>query len=228
MNRTWIPLLIVIFVASPRTAVRGQPVKDAKPDWKALFDGKTLKGWKATEFGGEGDVEVKDGAILMDRGNDMTGVTYAGKDFPKMDYEVVLEGKKLKGNDFFCTTTFPVSEKFCSLVVGGWGGGVVGLSSINSHDASENETTSYQEFKQDRWYRVRIRVTKERIEAWIDKDKVVDVVTKGKKISIRAECEPCKPFGIATWRTTGAVRDIRVRMLIAEEREAAGKQPPRK
>jgi 3-keto-disaccharide hydrolase len=209
--------------------VRGQPAKDAKADkgWKALFDGKTLKGWKSTEFGGEAEVTVEGGAVVMERGNDMTGITYAGKDFPKMDYEVALEGKKLKGNDFFCTTTFPVGDKFCSLVVGGWGGGVVGLSSIDARDASENETTSFQEFKADRWYQVRIRVTKDRIQAWIDKEKVVDVSTKGKKLSIRAECEPCKPFGIATWRTTGAVRDIRVRMLTADGHEPAAKKSPK-
>jgi hypothetical protein len=196
-----------------------EPAADKdKPAWKPLFDGKSLTNWKSANFGGEGDVAVKDGAIVMERGNDMTGVTYGRDDFPKMDYEVTLEGKKIKGGDFFCTTTFPVGDSHCSLVVGGWGGSVVGLSSINSFDASENETTKNVTFKEDQWYRVRIRVTKERIEAWIDNDKVVNVVTKDKKISIRAECELSKPFGVATWRTTGAVRDVRVRALTAEEK----------
>ncbi len=167
-------------------------------------------------------MSVKDGAIVMENGNDMTGATYSRDDFPKMDYEVALEGKKVKGRDFFCTTTFPVGDSHCSLVVGGWGGSVVGLSSINSLDASENETTKNLTFKEGQWYRVRIRVTKERIEAWIDNDKVVDAATKGKKISIRAECDLSKPFGVATWRTTGAVRDIKVRELTAEEK--AGKE----
>src|SRR5438309_2321652 len=75
-----------------------------EPAWRALFDGKSLKGWKSAEFGGEGDVSIEKGAIVMDRGNDMTGVVFTGKDFPKTDYEVTLEGKKIKGNDFFCTT----------------------------------------------------------------------------------------------------------------------------
>jgi hypothetical protein len=189
----------------------------SKPEWKPLFDGKSLAGWKATEFGGEGKVAVDKGAVVMEQGNDMTGITYAKKDFPRMNYEVALEGKKLLGNDFFCTTTFPVGDKYCSLVVGGWGGTVVGLSSINFRDASENETATYQTFKRDQWYRIRIRVTKERIQAWIDQKKVVDFDTKDTKLSIRIECDPCRPFGIATWRTTGAVRGIRVRMLTAEE-----------
>src|SRR5262245_27988595 len=153
-----------------------------KAGWKSLFDGKTLASWKSTNFGGEGEVVVKDGAVIMPPGNDMTGITYDKNDFPKMDYEVSLEGKRLQGRDFFCTTTFPVGDDFCSLVVGGWGGSVVGLSSIDNADASENKTNRIITFKNDQWYRFRIRVTKEKIEAWIDADKVVDLETKGKKI----------------------------------------------
>jgi hypothetical protein len=134
-----------------------------------------------------------------------------------MNYEIALEGKRLKGNDFFCTTTFPVGDDYCSLVVGGWGGTVVGLSSINSMDASENETSTLQDFAKDRWYKVRIRVMKDRIQAWIGEKKLVDADTADKKISIRIECDACKPFGIATYSTTGAVRDIKVRALTADE-----------
>jgi hypothetical protein len=196
------------------------PKRD-KAAWKSLFDGKSLTGWKEAKFGGEGEVTVEAGVVVMDQGNDMTGITYARGDFPKMDYEVTLEGKRLKGNDFFCTTTFPVGDSFCSLVVGGWGGTVVGLSSVDQMDASENETNRLQDFKKDKWYRVRIRVTKDRIAAWIDDKQTVDLATKGRKISIRPECDLCKPFGVATWRTVGAVRDIRVRNLSSDEVKAS-------
>jgi hypothetical protein len=205
----------------------GAPGRDSKaprPDragWKKLFDGKSLDGWKPTDFYKPGKVHIKDGVIVMEKGRMMTGVTYGRADFPKMDYEVTLEGKKLAGYDFFCTTTFPVGKSFCSLVVGGWGGRVVGLSSLNGADASENETAKQKEFKPGRWYRVRIRVTPKRIEAWIDGDKMVDLDTEGLKISTRIECVPCRPFGIATWDTVGAVRDIRVRALTAAERREA-------
>jgi hypothetical protein len=202
--------LTVLFLP---TASDGQKANRAEPAWKSLFDGKSLTGWKVANFGGEGEVQVEKGMVVMERGNDMTGISYASGDFPKMNYEVTLEGKKISGNDFFCTTTFPVGETHCSLVVGGWGGGVVGLSSLDDRDASENSSSSYQEFKQDQWYRIRIRVTKDRITAWIDDKQVVEVETKDRKISIRPECNLCRPFGIATWRTTGAVREIRVRSL---------------
>jgi hypothetical protein len=73
--------------------------------------------------------------------------------------------------------------------------------------------------KSDRWYKVRIRVTKDRIEGWIDEERVVDVDTKGKKIDIRAECELCRPFGIATYRTSALIREIRVRSLSADDQK---------
>lgn len=186
---------------------------EGEAGWKSLFDGKSLNGWKPGDFFGAGNVQVKDGAIVLEQGKLMTGITYSRGDFPTMDYEVTLEGKKTQGNDFFCTTTFPVGDAFCSLVVGGWSGTVVGLSSIDFMDASMNETRTDREFKTDQWYRLRIRVSQARIEAWIDRDKVVDLDTTDRKVSIRIECDPCKPFGIATYETAGAVRDIRVRTL---------------
>jgi len=42
---------------------------------------------------------------------------------------------------------------------------------------------------------------------------MVDVITTDRKISIRSEVEASVPFGIATWSTTGAVRNLRVRRL---------------
>jgi alkylhydroperoxidase family enzyme len=215
-----VSLLALICGMLAGSTAHAQDAVKPKPDWKPLFNGKSLDGWKVANFGGEGEVHIDKGAIVMERGSDMTGVTYAGKDFPKLDYEVSLEGKKLKGFDFFCTTTFPVGDTFCSLVVGGWGGTVVGLSSINGADASENETRTLKEFKHDQWYRVRIRVVKDKIMAWIDDKQIIDADIKDKKITIRAECELCKPFGVATWSTSGAVRDIKVRKLTADELKA--------
>jgi hypothetical protein len=79
--------------------------------WRALFDGKTLKDWKTPSFGEEGKVSVKDGTIVIGAGALMTGVAYTGP-LPKMDYELTLEGMRIAGDDFFCTTTFPVGDSF--------------------------------------------------------------------------------------------------------------------
>jgi hypothetical protein len=195
---------------------------------ESLFDGRALGKWKSIQFGGEGDVSVEDGAIIMGAGNDMTGVTWTGK-LPRIDYELTLEGKRIDGLDFFCTTTFPVADRPCSLVVGGWSGSVVGLSNIDGYDASDNPTMRLKSFKKNQWYRVRIRVTKAKIEAWIDDEKLVDQEAAGHKFSIRSECDPCRPLGIATWQTKGAVRNIRLHSLTAEEvaKIAAAKPEPK-
>jgi hypothetical protein len=180
--------------------------------WTSLFDGETLRGWKRPDFGGEGKVYVENGTIVMEMGGKMTGVTRTGDVF-RNNYELSLEGMKLEGSDFFCTTTFPVGDDPCSLVVGGWGGGVVGLSNVDFHDASNNPTMKIMEFAEGRWYRVRIRVTDAAIEAWIDDKPVVNQPRKGHKFGIRSECDLCRPLGICTWATKGAVRNVKVRLL---------------
>jgi hypothetical protein len=195
--------------------------KDAQ-NWKELFDGKTLAGWKITNFGDEGAVKVEDGAILMELGNPMTGITWTGTP-PRENYELSLEGMRVRESDFFCTTTFPVGKEPCSLVVGGWGGSVVGLSSVDGYDASENTTTRAIQFKQKQWYRVRIRVTEKAVQAWIDDREVVLQARKRHEFSIRFEVELSQPLGIAAWNTVGAVRNIRLRQLNAEEIAAGQK-----
>jgi hypothetical protein len=204
----------------------GAAKPDAQPKAESLFDGKTLKGWKTPQFGGEGKVSVKDGAIVLERGDTMTGITYTGK-IPTTDYELSLEAKRVDGVDFFATTTFPVGTSHCSFVVGGWGGPVVGLSSVDHYDAADNQTSKTKSFKLNQWYRLRIRVTKEKIQCWIDDEKMVDLKyhdpkdpqdsSKNHKISIRMECDLCRPLGISSWCTTGALRDIRLRPLAADE-----------
>jgi Domain of Unknown Function (DUF1080) len=199
--------------ASPQpAAAAAAKADDAKSKWTSLFDGQTLKGWKSTEFGGEGSVEVKDGAILLGVGNDLTGVNYE-RPVPHTNYEVSLEARRVDGSDFFCGLTVPVKNNPCSLIIGGWGGGVCGLSSIDGLDASENSTTKYRDFETGRWYTIRLRVTDARIEAWIDKEQIVNQPLAGKKISIRSEVEASRPFGIASYRTLAALRNIRLREL---------------
>ena len=200
------------------TLSQSAPATGAARDGQApreltLFDGKTLTGWATTDFGGHGDVRVENGQILIGMGAALSGVHWTNP-VPKIDYEVTLEAMKVEGSDFFCGLTFPVRDAFCSLIVGGWGGGVVGLSSIDGNDASENETTHVMSFDQKRWYRIRLRVTEKKIEAWIDVEKVVDIEITGRQISLRAgEIELSAPFGIATWQTTGALRNLKLRRL---------------
>ncbi|MCX6897455.1 MAG: DUF1080 domain-containing protein [Verrucomicrobia bacterium] len=201
--------------ADTKKADAAKPAAASENGCRSLFDGKSLKGWKPTNFIGKGKVEVKDGCIFLGKGNDLTGVSFVETNsLPRMDYEIELEGKRVSGYDFFCGLTFPVGKACCTLVLGGWGGSVVGISSIDGMDASENETTKSMEFVKDRWYSIRVRVTAEKIECWIDKEQMVDVTITGKRIGMRfGEIEESAPLGIASYNTSTALKNIRLRRL---------------
>jgi len=187
----------------------------APPTEMSLFDGKTLGNWKITDFGGQGKVYVKDGSIYLEQGNDMTGITWDGP-LVRMNYEITLEAMRVSGSDFFCGFTFPVNDKHCSLVLGGWGGSLCGLSNIDYYDAANNETTRFVSFENDKWYHVRLRITPNRIQAWLQEEgeePLVDMDITGRKIDTRAEMDLCQPMGVATWQTAGAVRNIQLRKL---------------
>lgn len=179
---------------------------------QSLFDGSTLDGWEITNFGTEGPIMVSDGVILINMGDGASGITWA-KDFPKVNYEVNLEARKTVGNDFFCGMTFPVNDEFCSLIIGGWGGPVVGLSCIDGLDASDNETKILKRFDKDIWYKIRLQVTPEKIVGWIDDEKLVDFNYKNRTLSTRPEVDLSKPFGICTWITTAELRNIWVKEI---------------
>jgi hypothetical protein len=180
-----------------------------KLDSSYLFNGVNLDGWEITNFGPQGPVYVSGGKVILGMGDGGTGITWKG-DFPTKDYMVTLEAMRQDGHDFFCGMTFPVGKDPCTLIVGGWGGMVVGLSSINGWDASENETMTLKRFESNKWYRITLRVTEEKIEAWIDNENVVDFTIGDNSLSIRPEVELSKPFGIASWYTTAALRNIRL------------------
>ena len=185
--------------------------------WKPLFDGKSLGQWKETEFARRPAVAVKDGAIQLTAGQPLTGVTWAGE-FPKLGYELRFEAVRLLGGDFFASVTFPADGNFATWVLGGWGGDIVGISSIDGWDAADNETRTYMNFETGRWYACRLQVTDERIQAWIDGERVVNADIRGRTISMRpGEIKLSAPLGFASYNTTGAVRKIEYRMLVARK-----------
>jgi hypothetical protein len=194
------------------------PPVSATADWQYLFDDESLDGWKITGFAGHGEVRVEpkfqgSPAIIFEMGAMLTGITWTNK-LPQPPYELELEAMRVDGHDFFCGLTFPAGDGHCSLIVGGWGGGLVGISSLDGMDASENETTKFMAFENERWYAIRVRVTKNKIEAWINKDKVVDVVTTDRKVTVRpGEIELAQPLGISAYVTKAAYRNIRKRDL---------------
>lgn len=217
-------LILTLVLASAASAAQSakSPEKlTITTEWHPLFDGKSFAGWMQSTFEGEGDVKVQNpfrggpGAIVIEKGVTLSGFNWTrGAVLPRTNYELTLEAMKLSGSDFFCGLTFPVGNSACTFIMGGWGGTVVGLSSVDYSDASDNETMQDRSFADNRWYRVRVRVTDAKIEAWIDQEQLVDLEIKGRKVTLRpGEIQKSLPLGVATYMTSTAVRDIRIRRL---------------
>lgn len=177
-----------------------------------LFDGHSLAGWRPLDMDHLGDISIQDSAIVMHRGGYFTGITWQG-DFPQMGYQLDLDAKRIEGMDFFCGVTFPFGETFASLIIGGWGGYTTGISNINGIDASENGTADVVMFEENVWYHIRLRVTKNHIDAWVDDRHIVDLGTTGKRISLRSDVDAGKPLSIMTYNTTGAVKNVSIKRI---------------
>jgi len=214
------PLFVVALLVLAALPVRAQE-KAAAPagnanGWQPLFDGKSLGGWKPTEFGGEGEVKVQEGQIVLMMGQPLTGITWKDeKQLSKDNYEIRLQAMKRKGDDFFCGLTFPVRDAHATFVVGGWGGSVVGLSSINGLDASENDTTKYEKLDHNKWYAIRVRVAEGKVQCWLNDQLMVDVEMQDNRFSTRIEVDPNKPLGICSFNVEAALKDIELRRLPA-------------
>jgi hypothetical protein len=213
-------ILAVLLGVSACTPQRKSPARAAAATVE-LFDCKTLHGWRTIEFeiGGGGEASVgSDGTLNLAAGEPMAGIALDSTNIalPTGDYEIELEAKIVDGNDFFCALTFPVpvQASFCTLIVGGWGGTVVGLSNVNGMDASINPTRYDRPFAPRRWYKIRTRVKSDYIDVWIDGEPVIELEISKRKIAMRpGAIEQCKPIGLATWRTAAAYRNIRLRPL---------------
>lgn len=179
-----------------------------------LFNGKTLHNWATTDFAGGIEAKVDKGAIQIESGAELSGITWTNGSLPTSNYEIELDTMKVQGSDFFCGLTFPVKKSFCSLILGGWGGSVVGLSSIDGLDASENETTKSLYFPPDKWYHVRLRVTDPKIQVWLDGQSIINVDIQDRHIDMRfGEIIRSKPLGIATYTTSAAIKNIQLRLV---------------
>ncbi len=145
-------------------------------------------------------------------GQPLTGVTWH-EPIPSGDYELELLATRLAGDDFFVGLTFPVGEAHLTLVLGGWGGALCGLSCLDGEDASGNETKFFRAFEKGRETHVRLEVVAGRVRCWIDDENVIDLDTTDRELSLRTEVELNAPLGIATFLTRSSYRDLRWRSL---------------
>lgn len=219
--------LAALLLAACHGVPPGEPTPDgqaaavaaatAEPAWQTLFDGRSLDGWQATEFGGEGTVAVREGAVALDFGSPMTGITWIGvpslQSMPPEGYELAVEAARVAGQDFFAAITFPVGDAALTLVLGGWGGTVCGLSQIDGQDAAYNPTRRLRSFERLRRYEARIQVLPDRVAVTLDGEPLCEVMRPGSRLSLRSEMLPCQPLGIAAYNTQALIHQVRWRPL---------------
>jgi len=188
-----------------------QPI-DVPEGWESLFDGKTLTGWKNINRGGQDQPYIRNGVIVLPMGTYgiMTGLCWVGDSLPTDNYTVYYEARRVTGSDIFAGLTFPYQDSFASLIFGGWGGIVNGLSSIDGYDASGNETTQLFSFRNNQWLPVTLRVTSDSIRAIVGSEQVVDIATAGKYIHLRSDLLDTG-FTLWTYRSSGEIRNLRIK-----------------
>lgn len=184
--------------------------KKPKQNDTILFDGSSLKNWEKTDYAGKGEIRIDENrSLILEMGAELSGLNWKGKALPTIDYEIEVVAKRTMGSDFFCGLTFPYLESHATLIVGGWGGALIGISSIDGYDAAENETGDAYSFEENKWYNIRLRVTEEEIIVWIDDEMVIDCEVGGREVSMRfGEIEMSTPLGITTYATTAEFKKI--------------------
>jgi hypothetical protein len=190
---------------------------DAWTDWKDLFDGKTLNGWKQETKGkfGIGGVKIENGHLELSRegDGDFGAAIAATGTVPRTNYEIQMEAMRVSGRDF-ADIHFPVGDGDCELLIGGYAGRVVGIEGLDSKGAVDNETVRRMTFEANRWYTVTLRVTDDRIQAWLDTDKVIDLPRGGHKFYDPYLANSWDaPLGVYAWNAHAAIRSIRMRQL---------------
>lgn len=218
MKRLLLPALLLIGAAF--AADETKPAAEA-PKEIVLFDGKSLDDWESVDIGGSGVVEMEGGLMIINQGESVSGAIYKkAAALPMTNYEITLEAKRLQGVDFFVGLTFPVGDLKTSatLVCGGWGGSVTGISSIDNLDASENNTTTFQRYKDDQWYTIKLRVTPTKLSAWVDDKQVIDEDIEGKKVGVRpGPIENYLPMSLTTFNTTAAIRNMKLTPVVEKK-----------
>jgi hypothetical protein len=180
--------------------------------WISMLEGAALEEWEKTAFGGEGEVEVSPGSVSLGFGSPLTGLTWKGE-FPRDRYEVELEATRIEGDDFFCGLTFPVGDGLCTLILGGWGGALTGLSCIDGEDASVNSTKSFRSYPIGEPVAIHLEVGGDSVRVLLDGEEVVHQSRAGHVFELRGEVFPSAPFGVASFATRARIQGLRYRAL---------------
>jgi hypothetical protein len=185
----------------------------AAAPWTDLFDGAQLGKFVVTDFGGQGEVAVRDGAIELGFGSPLTGITWNGE-VPTGAYELEVAAARVDGGDFFAGITFPVGDSHLTLVLGGWGGSLCGLSSLDGNDAAHNDTRTHRQFAPGRDHTARIVVTADRVQTFLDGEPLCHAERSQHRLGLRPEVLLSRPLGISSFATCSRIRSVRWRPLL--------------
>ncbi len=190
---------------------------------KVLFNGKDISGWKVAQMYGSGEVTVlPDGSVECGFGNPMTGIAYTNNPL-RMNYELKLQAARVQGSDFFVALTIPIETNHCTIIIGGWGGSLCGVSCYDYMDASENQWSDCVNFENERWYNLRVRVTPGVLQVFLDETlyKARIEFDSPKRFSLRAgsDIDMTTPLGLATYRTKARWRNFTATPIMILEQQ---------
>lgn len=176
-----------------------------------LFNGKDLTGWKRADIIDNGEIKVLPGGIVeCGVGRSISAIAYTNE-FPTMNYELSLEAMRVAGDDFFIALTIPIEKSFCTVIIGGWGGGLCGFSSYDGGDAANNQWAQGVALKNNCWYKLVVRVTTCVLQISLDQDLYtarVEFDDSG-RFSLRSgEMDKTTPLGLATYETKAHWRNF--------------------
>jgi len=196
-------ILFALALLTASTSGAAEPVQ--------LFNGRDLTGWKTADLFEGGKVAVlPDGAVECDFGNPMTGIAYTNTP-PRMNYELSLQAVRVQGSDFFVALTLPIETNYCTIIIGGWGGNLCGISSVDYLDASENQWSENTTLENERWYTLRVRVTPGVLQVFLDETLyTARVEGPPSRFSLRSgsDIDKTGPLGLATYRTKARWRNF--------------------
>ena len=203
---------------TPASAQIGEtrPEGAQNADWRQLYDGADLSSWELGVYGESDEYEVLEDGVVIPQTAALAGMTFRGA-LPTVPYRLSVEATRLYGADFFLGVTFPVSDDHLTLVLGGWGGMVSGLSSLDGLDASRNATKTLRHFPNGKRHEVEIEVTETDGRVRVDGEPFLSTSLEGREVGLRVDVEPSHPLGIATYATSTHLHRVRVLEMQPDE-----------
>lgn len=187
----WLCLGLVALVAplaaqDEKPAGKAKDGKKQKHEWTILFDGKSLDGWE--QKNGTATYEIKDGAILGSTAEGSPNSFLCSKQ-NYGDFVLQFETKLLRDdlNSGVQIRSHSKPDYKDGRVHGpqveiestpGQAGYIYGEASTGAWITPKADETPHEHFKNGEWNKFRVRAQGDRVQVWINGEKVSDVKSK--------------------------------------------------